>query len=371
MPKPPKPPIAIVIHSPHAGRSAQLPEALKYLKQANIEIAEVVPITQLDELPTQGSHWKEQGVNIVIAAGGDGLIGGVITHIAESNLPLGILPLGTANDIARSINIPQDLQQAVEVIKQARTVAIDIGTAKPAEQAPHQIRRQGRSKQTPARSQSHGYFAHALTVGLNVQFAHLATNVATRQRYGKLTYPIAALEVLLNHEPLEVNVCIEGILLPPQNKSIVPEKQEEPMIIEDSLTFRCQVLQATVINAPIFGGKWNLALPNASINDHLLDLVIVEAIELPSLTDAFRYLFNIETASATNRKAEYTRQSLLEAADLTGIPGIHHVQARSMTISTSNDPKDVTLDGEIRGQTPIRVQMAETPLNIFVPSKRA
>jgi diacylglycerol kinase (ATP) len=367
-----KPQTAIVIHSPHAGRSAQLPEALKYLKQANIEIAEVVPITQLDGLPIQGSLWKEQGVNLVIAAGGDGLIGGVITHITESNLPLGILPLGTANDIARSINIPQDLQQAVEVIKQARTVAVDVGIAKPAEQAPHQIRRQGISKQTLACPQSHGYFAHALTVGLNVQFAHLATNIATRQRYGKLTYPIAALEVLFNHEPLEVNVCIEGVLLPPQNKSIVPEKQEEPMIIEDPITFRCQVLQATVINAPIFGGKWNLALPNASINDHLLDLVIVEAIELPSLTAAFRHLFNnTETASATSKKAEYTWQSLLETADLTGIPGIHHVQARSMTISTSNDPEDVTLDGEIRGQTPIHVQMADIPLNIFVPSKRA
>ncbi len=104
---------AIIIHSPHSGRSAQLPEALKLLKQADIAIAEVLPITQLSESPIQGSLRKELGVNLVIAAGGDGLIGGVITHIAESNLPLGILPLGTANDLARSINIPQDLHQAV------------------------------------------------------------------------------------------------------------------------------------------------------------------------------------------------------------------------------------------------------------------
>ncbi len=367
----PKPQTALLIHSPHSGRSAQLPEALKYLKQANIDIAEVVPITQLDGLPLQGSLWKEQGVNFVIAAGGDGLIGGVITHILESNLPLGILPLGTANDIARSINIPQDLQQAVEVIKQARTVAIDVGAAEPAEQTPHQIRRQGISQQTPTHPQHHGYFAHALTVGLNVQFAHLATNVATRQRYGKLTYPIAALEVLFNHEPLEVDVRIEEALLPPYPQSTMPGKQEKPTISKDPIIFHCRALQVTVINAPIFGGKWNLALPNANINDHLLDLVIVEAIELPRLTTAFGHLFNTEMASTPIPKVEDSQQSLLEAVNLTGIPGIHHIQAHSITISTSDDPKDVTLDGEIRGQTPIHVQMADAPLTIFVPSNRA
>ena len=46
---------------------------------------------------------------MAISGGGDGLVGGVITHIAESGLPLGILPLGTSNDIARSLHIPQDL----------------------------------------------------------------------------------------------------------------------------------------------------------------------------------------------------------------------------------------------------------------------
>lgn len=366
----PKRHIAMVIHSPHSGRSGQLPEALKYLEQANIEIAEVVPITQLDGLPIQGSLWKEQGVNLAIAAGGDGLIGGVITHIIESNLPLGILPLGTANDIARSLNIPQNLQQAVEVIKQGRTVAIDIGTAKPAEQAPHQIRQDRIPKPTPTHAQSQGCFAHALTVGLNVQFAHLATNVATRQRYGKLTYPIATLEVLLNHEPLDLDLSIEGVQLLPQNKSTVLEAQEELTLVEEPIVFHCRALQAAVINAPIFGGKWNLALPNVSINDHLLDIVIVEAIELPSLTAAFGHLFTSEIASIS-RKVGYTQQPLLEAADLTGIPGVHHIQASSVSISTSNDPKDVTLDGEIRGQTPIRVQMADTPLNIFVPNERA
>lgn len=362
---------AIVIHSPHAGRSAQLAETLKYLEQANITLAEVLPIMQLDGLPAQGSLWQKKGINLAIAAGGDGLIGGVITHIAESGLPLAILPLGTANDIARSLNIPQDLQQAVEVIRQGRTVAIDIGRAEPAEQAPHQMVQQGQLNCASPHIYGHGFFAHTLTVGLNVLFARLATNVATRQRYGRLTYPIAALEVLLNHEPLELDVHIENLLLPAPYQNIAHEEQVVPTIGNELLALHCQALQAAVINAPIFGGKWNIALPNASINDHLLDIVIVEALEVRSLIAAFGNLFTIGSAAATNDHDDHRQQSLLEAANLVSIPGVYHFQARSVTIATQEDPKDVTLDGEIRGQTPTHAQMADRPLQVIVPNEKA
>src|SRR5690242_9859009 len=96
---------AIVIHSPFSGRSAQFKEALSYLQQADLALVDVIPIAALDGLPPQGPIWREQSIDIVVAAGGDGLLGGVITHMAESDLVLGILPLGTANDIALSIKI--------------------------------------------------------------------------------------------------------------------------------------------------------------------------------------------------------------------------------------------------------------------------
>jgi len=95
-----------------------------------------ISIADLDQLPAQGTTWKESGIDVAIAAGGDGLVGGVITHIAESGLPLGILPLGTSNDIARSLHIPQDLQAAAQVIAQGKEQGVDVGVAQPAEQAP-------------------------------------------------------------------------------------------------------------------------------------------------------------------------------------------------------------------------------------------
>ena len=171
--------------------------ALAHLRENGIEVADTISIAELDHLPAQGAQWEQAGIEIAIAAGGDGLIGGVITHIAESGLILGILPLGTANDIARSLNIPQNIQQAARVIASGRVKEIDIGVARPSEQAPHLA---SKGQQRPAlahvSSTKHSYFAHTVTIGLNVQFARIATNIATRKRYGRLTYPVAAIEAL-------------------------------------------------------------------------------------------------------------------------------------------------------------------------------
>src|SRR5438067_11384761 len=127
----------VVVHSPHSGRSSKLSEAITYLEQTGLEIVNTISIADLDDLPAQGTTWKENGIDVAIAAGGDGLVGGVITHIAESGLLLGILPLGTANDIARSLHIPLDLAEVAKVIALGKEVEVDIGEAQPAEQAPH------------------------------------------------------------------------------------------------------------------------------------------------------------------------------------------------------------------------------------------
>src|SRR5690242_4660216 len=115
---------AIVIYSPHSGKATHLELALSYLRQHNVTITDIVAIADLDALPTQGPIWKAQGVDIAIAAGGDGVVGGVITHIMGSGLALGIIPLGTANDLARTLHIPQDIQQATKTIIDGHIIGI-------------------------------------------------------------------------------------------------------------------------------------------------------------------------------------------------------------------------------------------------------
>lgn len=364
-----------MIHSPHSGRSAQLTEALTHLQATGLHVAQVLPISELDKLPVQGSQWQEHGINIAIAAGGDGLIGGVITHIAESTLPLGILPLGTSNDIARTLQIPQTLREAANVIAGGSERAVDIGIAQPAEQAIHLASK----KQTGpildhVSPQRHGYFAHALTVGLNVEFARLATNVATRQRFGRMTYPIAALEVLRNHDPLDVELHFQGLAIPAMRSW--QHRQLSQADIEHTPLY-CRALQVAVINAPIFGGQWQLSLPQSSMEDRLLDIVVLHDFDLGNLSASMSRLFNPQISqkqqtqpdqASSFQQKERETAFVHHPAELTGIPGIHHLQAQGVTISTHADPRDVTLDGEVRGSTPAHVRLAQQRLRVLVPA---
>lgn len=349
---------AIVIHSPHSGRSARLVEALEHLRDAGIEVVEELPISKLDGQSPQGGQWQKSGIDLAIAAGGDGLIGGVISHIATCGMPLGILPLGTANDVARSLRIPLNLATAAQIIGSGHLQEVDIGVAKPSEQAPHPA---SKGALTPVVSRvatsQHSYFAHALTIGLNVQFARIATNVATRSRYGRLTYPIAALEVLKYYDALDVSLHVEGMAF--------PSGYDDHASSQELLSLSYRTLQITIINAPIFGGQWKLSVPSASINDRLLDIVVIEEIELSKLNAALTRFFSSLSLKHTSQDSE--TGTPLHPAELSGIPGIHHFQARGVLISTSGDPHDATLDGEVRGQTPVYVHMADERLRVLAP----
>ena len=357
----------VVIHSPHSGRSSKLSEAITYLEQAGLEIVNIISIADLDNLPAQGITWKESGIDMAIAAGGDGLVGGVITHLDESGLPLGLLPLGTSNDIARSLHIPQDLQEAAQVIEQGDEHLVDIGVAKPAEQAPHlATKHQAGPLLSQIAPEKHGYFAHALTIGVNVQFARIATNVATRQRFGRMTYPYAALETLVSHDALDIELEFDRLAMP--QSTAATQEQTSPVTTpsEPVTSFRCRALQVAIINAPIFGGQREFALPGTRFDDRLLDIVVIEEMDLGKFGRIVAHFFGPKENGGTtlaNGEKRFTHHP----AELTGIPGIHHVQARGVTIMTSAEPRDATLDGEVRGQTPMYVHVADERLRVKVP----
>lgn len=347
---------AIVVHSPHSGKAAQLQQAIALLRENHVEVADVLSIATLDGLGAQGPQWQEQGIDIAVAAGGDGLIGGVTTHIAESGPALGIVPLGTSNDVARSLRIPQDLPAAARVIATGQIATVDVGVARPAQQAPYTAAEQhGHAPKT----HRHGFFAHALTVGINVEFARMATNVVTRQRFGRMTYPLAAFEVLRRHEALEMELHFTGLSLAASTGNIQSLKERAEL--------KCRTLQATVINAPIFGGMWQIGVPKATLHDGLLDILVIEDIDLESLNATVARFFNRTEQRPEAPQGWHLQYPDLQGAELSGIPGIHHVQARGVTITTLSGPQDVTLDGEIRGQTPVDVQMAAERLRVVVP----
>ncbi|MFC0284113.1 diacylglycerol kinase family protein [Camelimonas abortus] len=66
--------------------------------------------------------------DLVVICGGDGSVSSAAMAAMESGLPLGVIPMGTANDLARTLAIPMDLEAAAEVIVAGRTAAVDVGS---------------------------------------------------------------------------------------------------------------------------------------------------------------------------------------------------------------------------------------------------
>ena len=103
--RPSVPSEAVLVTSAHAGRSRELARARRTLDRQRIDVAEELEIEHLDRLP-ELLRAADGEPRLVIAAGGDGTVGSVAGHLAGADNPLGILPLGTGNDFARSLDIP-------------------------------------------------------------------------------------------------------------------------------------------------------------------------------------------------------------------------------------------------------------------------
>jgi diacylglycerol kinase (ATP) len=73
----------------------------------------------------------QSGADLVVAAGGDGTLNEVVNGLAEdfSRSRLGLIPLGTGNDFARSINVPPDLDASLAILAEGRSRATDVGRA--------------------------------------------------------------------------------------------------------------------------------------------------------------------------------------------------------------------------------------------------
>ena len=69
------------------------------------------------------------GYSLVIAGGGDGTVGATAKGLVGTNCPLGILPMGTYNNFARALRLPEDLAAACRVLARGRVRRVDVGVA--------------------------------------------------------------------------------------------------------------------------------------------------------------------------------------------------------------------------------------------------
>ncbi|GLQ07901.1 diacylglycerol/lipid kinase family protein [Sneathiella chinensis] len=121
----------LVIHNPTAGQGnrKRLLRALEVMKRENCEF--VIHQTEFPDHAVQLSRGAAEDGNwtAVVAAGGDGTITEVARGLRGSGVPLGVIPLGTANIFAREIGVGTSVEKAVRILLAAEPVAVTPGLA--------------------------------------------------------------------------------------------------------------------------------------------------------------------------------------------------------------------------------------------------
>ena len=222
------------------------------LKRLGITVAKKIPVGELDHSQPQGPLWREQGYDLVVAAGGDGTVGAVASHLTGTELPLAILPLGTANDVARSLYLPMDVAEACVAIAGALPMDIDVGQVMPGLTAPLAYSAEQSAHPAPGDPSpaAGACFLHAATLGLNVEFARLATDSLRRQRLGRLTYAASALEAVTHYRPVDVTLHVYGM----ESAEETGDKANAANTADETI-IQSRAVQVSVVNTPVFGGK--------------------------------------------------------------------------------------------------------------------
>jgi diacylglycerol kinase (ATP) len=122
---------ARLIYNPTAGRESvrrHLAEILETMEAAGYETSTHATSGKGDAT-REAERVVHHGYDLVIAAGGDGTVYEVINGIAgkEVRPTLGILPMGTSNDLANALGIPKNIHKALEILARGNTREIDVG----------------------------------------------------------------------------------------------------------------------------------------------------------------------------------------------------------------------------------------------------
>jgi YegS/Rv2252/BmrU family lipid kinase len=220
-------------------------EAIDRLEEMGVRLGATYPVrdpVRLPETVREVLH-KGSGYRLLILGGGDGSVSSVVDFLAHRDVVLGLLPLGTANDFARTLGLPADLEKACKTIAEGKVVDVDLGLA------------------------GDNYYVNVASVGLGVEVSQALTP-GLKQRIGALAYPAAAIRAFLGHEPFSARLTF-------------PDGDHEPA------EYR-RLLQVAVGNGRFYGGGMVVA-PQSGIDDRRLDVYTIEMGRHRDLIGVARY----------------------------------------------------------------------------------
>lgn len=155
----------------------------RVLEDAGIDVV-VYSFEKVSELETAVRQRRPETDRIIVG-GGDGTLNAAVDSVLDSELPLGVLPLGTANDLARTLQIPFEPEKAALVIARGRTVHIDLGWV------------------------NGKHFFNVANVGLAASVSK-TLNPELKKRWGVLAYPLAMINAYRIHRPFKARITCDG-----------------------------------------------------------------------------------------------------------------------------------------------------------------
>ena len=239
---------------------------------------------------------RESGAEGVVAAGGDGTLHEVANILVKNqlHLPLAIIGSGTSNDFASYLGVTEDIDAYIDVIAAGRTRKVDLGKC------------------------GEEYFVNVASAGMLTSIAH-EVDPRLKHSLGKMAYYLHSIGELPNFRAIPLHITADG-----------KEYEERAFFF-------------LAANSGTVAG-FKHAIADASLEDGLLDLLLVRQCSLPEFM-----------ALAAE---------LVAGRSILHRPSVLHVQAAAMEI-VSAAVLDSDLDGELGPQLPLRLEAVPGAMEIY------
>ena len=223
--------VLLIVNRKSRTGAEQLEAAEACLRAQGLEVI-ALGVDAPREIP-KAIQARASEIHLVALGGGDGTLNVACEAILDARLPFAILPLGTANDLARTLGIPSKLEDACAVAAKGLKYRIDLGRA------------------------NGKYFFNVASIGLSVTVAR-SIDSATKRRWGPAGYALTVMSTLGKQRPFRARIRCDGRVL------VV------------------HAIQVAVGNGRHYGGGMTVAA-DAAIDDNLLHLYSISPLSLMRL----------------------------------------------------------------------------------------
>lgn len=264
------------------GRGARYRDAaLERLRESGFVVRNLAG-RDADEALDLARGCVSDGVDALVVCGGDGMVHLGAQAVATTGVPLGIVPSGTGNDVARYLDLPRrDPVAAADRVIASRVRTLDL-----------------------ARSGS-SYFVTVMAAGFDA-IVNERANAMTWPR-GQMRYTLATVAELRTFRPLPYTLDLDGA------------------------TRRVDAMLVAVGNGPSFGGGLRIT-EGALLDDGLLDVVIIKTMTKPKLIRTYPRLFKGTHTTVSEYEHHRVRQVTVAAPGITAYADGERFGALPLTI---------------------------------------